>query len=504
MLQDEGNSRGWWSGARVYLIPALVLLSITVPFLHRGDWKRTDSGKYGAIGVQAWRTGNLWTLQAEPGHPYFNKPPLAIWIHGLSLRVLGVHAWGARLPSLLTALGCLAVTIAMMRRWTGDWAAVWIGIVLALSYDFFRRTRAVSLDLWQLFFLLLAMWAIAHASGVVDRARWRRGLGFALAGVPLGLGLLCKPLAASLFIPLAGTWLAWTRGWPAATWLAATLVVAVAVAAPWHLSMYALHGDLFLEQYFGQQVAARAAGDLTAAPFDAKPLWYYATHFASTHWPWLACVVLALGSWWRAGRLSQRGEAERWALVWTLGWLVALSAFADRRDRYAIPVMPSMAALAGLWLAGLPVPSWVNWRTLGRSAALLVVIAPLGALIPVGGEDTEPVQWRALYEWIDAQRLSRDGRPLELWQGGFSLDRGARVYLRYGFWARTTRDELARSVVDRDLEPPEGAFLLYHQRDGLAPGPNETETFRSGDLVVTRLGTGGWRPVTLRDGGEHE
>jgi 4-amino-4-deoxy-L-arabinose transferase-like glycosyltransferase len=390
-----------------------------------------------------------------------------------------------------------------MRLWAGDWAAVWTGIVLALSYDFFRRTRAVSLDLWQLLFLLLAVWAVARGASAAGPAWWRRALWFAGAGLPLGLALVCKPFVALLSVPLAAVWLSWTRGWAAAAWLGVTLGVAVAVAAPWHLSMYALHGDAFLEQYVGRQVVARAAGELTASPLDAKPAWYYATHLASTHWPWLACVALALGQWWRAGRLSERGGAERWALVWTLGWLVALSAFADRRDRYAIPVMPSMAVFAGLWLAGLSAPAWVNWRTLGGAAAGLVLIAPFGMLIPVGGEDSEPGQWRELYEWIDARRIST-GRPTELWQGGFSLDRGARIYLRCGRWPRTTRDELGRFVVDRNSGPPEGALLLYHRRDGLAPGPNENEAFRSGDLVVTRLGPGGWRPATVPDTGERD
>ena len=99
-----------WCRWRVWLIPIVVLFCVTLPHFGQGDWMRTDGAWYGAIGVQAWRTGELWTLQAEPGTPYFNKPPLVFWIHGLVLHTLGVGAWQARLPrpSILGSRPCLA------------------------------------------------------------------------------------------------------------------------------------------------------------------------------------------------------------------------------------------------------------------------------------------------------------------------------------------------------------------------------------------------------------
>ena len=42
--------------------------------------------------------------------------------------------------------------------------------------------------------------------------------------------------------------------------LLAAAVVAVLLAAPWHVSMYVLHGDAFTGAYFGREIMARAAG----------------------------------------------------------------------------------------------------------------------------------------------------------------------------------------------------------------------------------------------------
>ncbi len=497
------SEAGWWARARVYALPVVVLLCVTAPFLPLGDWRRTDSGRYAAVGLHAWRSGDLWTLHAEPGDPYFSKPPLVIWIHGLSLYAMGPGPWGARLPSLLAATGCLLATIGVARRLAGPDAALWTGLVLALSYDFFRRTRSISLDLWQLFFMMAAVWAVVEG---VERARAiqrNRGAAwwFAAAGVPLGLALLCKPLVALVAPAILAAWLWWIGRRALVPWLAATVAVAAAVAAPWHVSMIALHADAFVDQYFGRQIVDRAAGKLTAAPSDAKPVWYYAAHLAATHWPWLAFVSLAAWRWWRDGKLSSRGEAERWAALWTAAWLVLLTAFADRRDRYAIPVMPSLAMLAGLWISGRNLPPWVRSRGLEVAAGVMLLVAAAGLLIPLDRGDEEPEQWRALYAWIEQRRADDAGPPPEMWQGALALERRARLYLRYGTWPRTTRDELGRFVVDWERLPPPGALLLYHRRDGLAPGPNETEVFVSGDLRITRLGEGGWHPAATPDPG---
>ena len=154
----RGRSLGFWHAllaARVWLLPCVLLLSVTLPKLNQGDF-RGDAGWYSAIGLQAWRTGSLWTLYGEPGQPYFNKPPLAFWIHGLALHTLGPELWVARLPSILAATVCVLFTVAIVRHLAGRRAALLSGCVLALSLEFFRRTREISLDMWQAVFLLMA------------------------------------------------------------------------------------------------------------------------------------------------------------------------------------------------------------------------------------------------------------------------------------------------------------------------------------------------------------
>jgi hypothetical protein len=56
--------------------------------------------------------------------------------------------------------------------------------------------------------------------------------------------------------------------------------------------------------------------------------------------------------WARDGFAARFGWMFRLSAIWTLGWLTLLTLYADRRDRYSLPVYPGMAWMAGLWLAG--------------------------------------------------------------------------------------------------------------------------------------------------------
>lgn len=473
-----------------FLAPAAVLAAVTLPHLHQGDL-RSDAAWYAAIALQAWRTGEFWTLHAYPGQPYFNKPPLGFWIHGGVLHALGPGVLTARLPSVAAALGCVLLTAAIVRELASRRAALLAGLATATSLEFFRRVREISLDMWQLLFMLAALCLAASAVRRQQPARliW--------AGVPLGLALLCKPLTALLAVPLLALWLAWV-GQTRMTWhLLGGCGVAVFLAAPWHVSMLATHGREFLDQYLGVEVIDRAAGRRADSLGSFTSPWFYLARLATRSWPWIACAGLA-AAWLVRGRaLSWRNLAPKLALVWTAGWLVALSAFPDRRDRYGLPLHAGVGMLAGLWLAQAP---W-TWVQRGRdlwarwAAPVLVPGAILVSLLPVRFHRPPETHWPELFEWI-----RREGVADNLWQGGFGGPRGARVYLELGHWPAPTHDARGRRIAD----PPPGAVLLYHRRDGLHPGDGEQILWRSRDgvLTATRLHASAWHPQPAPDPGQ--
>ena len=257
------------------LLPCLVLLAVTLPHLEQGDFRR-DTGRYAAVGLHMWTDGPFLVPYLNPQTPYFNKPPLGLWIHGAFLKTFGVRLTVARVPSVLAALGvvCLSVLTAMHIGSRAE--AVVSGCVLALTYEFFRRTREISLDFWQLFFVMWAAYLVV--TGAKSARRWP----VVVAGLPLGLALLCKPFVALGVIPILALWLSILGR---ARWIAllatAALPLALLVAAPWHFYMWRLFGDAFLKQYLFHEVVQRAQGKLESV--QTGPWYYYAAAIAKSY-----------------------------------------------------------------------------------------------------------------------------------------------------------------------------------------------------------------------------
>lgn len=472
-MGDPLSSRRVW----VFVLPVLVLLAITLPHLDQGDF-RTDTARYAAVGLQAWRDpACFWTLHLQPSLPYFNKPPLVFWIHGLALHLTGVSLTVARLPSIAAAALCVLLTILIGRRLMGRTTAIAAGLVLALTYEFFRRTREISLDLWQLAFMLTCV------ACITEGLHRRRSSWFFLAGMPLGLALLCKPLMALLALPLLAGWLLWHGPRSSARALLGTLVVALTVTAPWHIAMVLQHGAAFTTRYFESEIADRALGRL-----HAEPPWYYLAEIGRTYWPWMLALAAALVVTWRRPTSRHHRGGLMLAVIWTCGWFVALTLFPDKRPRYELPLYPSLALLAGYGIARLP---WRRLRYayrhhLARAAVIVIGLGIGAAHLPLRVQDPPDAHWTALLTWLDRQGLTH------IHSAALSTNDEGAYYLRTAHWPEPVRR--SDGTLIRDL--PNQAVLLYTKGMSPRPGLDEAVLFESGPYCITRLVTDPWNPNT--------
>lgn len=456
----KGKKRTYW----IYLVPVLLLFAVTLPHLEQGDF-RVETAHYGAIGLQAWRNPDLfWSLHEHPSVPYFNKPPLVFWIHGLILHLFGVTLSAARLPAILAAAGCVVITTSLARRFMGRMTAVATGTILALSYEFFRRTREISLDMWQLLFMMAAVWLWAVAARCGKR-QWAW-----LAGVPLGLALLCKPLMALIVPCILIFWLFTldpTRTIRYRDCLVCVLT-ALVVALPWHIAMVHLHGDAFTRQYFGHEVAQRMQGLI-----NQKPAWYYGVEIGRTYWPWMLLLVAGLAKWQRGPISRHHRNVIKGAVVWIVVWGVLLTIFPDKRPRYALPLYPMMAIISGYGFSTLPWRRLRDWyrHWLGTTAAAMLVLSLIISVLPIRFQAPPDPELSALVTWAKKQD------PSKVYTGALSAVDESMIYLKAGYWP---------TPLSIHPHPEAGSFLIYH--DTLAPvlSPEEAYVFHDGPYRVTR------------------
>ncbi len=475
-------------GLKVYLIPIVLLLAFTLPHLEQGEFRR-DTVRYAAVSLNMWRTGSLLVPYLNSEKPYFNKPPLAFWIHGLALKMFGPRLAAARIPSILAAVGVIVFSMLAARNVGSDREAVVSGIVLATTYEFFRRTREISLDFWQLFFVMIAVWLIARAM------RRNSASHVVLAGGPIGLALLCKPLVGLFALLIFAIWLAVTGRMRLVLWIfAGALPVALLISAPWHLYMYGMFGDKFVRQYFVQEIVGRAVRS-----DQASSVFYYIVENAKTYWPWLLAVA------WSFYLLSARkapigrhpestvsrlrwknfrdwtavGEGAELRLVllagiWVFIVFIALSLFADRKPNYALPLYPMLSWIAAWGLCKLAVVS--RWYDRGfpwliPAAAVLFLVL---AIAPIRFQQPPEKNWVALVNWLN-------NSPIDISTIGYTktIDQNdvSYVYLKTGRWMKSLAAAQSRA------SSPETMILT--KRTQSAPLPeNQTVLFASGPVHV--------------------
>jgi 4-amino-4-deoxy-L-arabinose transferase-like glycosyltransferase len=435
---------------KLYLLPLLILFAVTLPHLDQGEFRR-DTVIYAAVGRYMWDGGSLLTPHLGPEKLYFHKPPLALGIHGLFLKLFGTNLVVARLPSIVAAAGVLIFSMLAVRNLGTRREAITSGIVLALTYEFFRRTREISLDLWQLFFVMAAVWLITIA------IRRDRAWPVVLCGVALGLALLCKPLVALLTLPVFAIWLAVARRAHLIRWVVlGALPIALLLAAPWHLYMYSLFGETFTHQYFSRQIV-KVAGK---PPHTS--IFYYLQENATTYWPWMVSLIYAC--YLRINRSSvssPRRDFFPLGAIWVGLWLIALSSFAEKKPNYALPLYPMLSWICAWGICRIRWPMLAKWykRGLPGLAPVSAAVFVIAALAPIRFQEPPEKNWLALIDWVKAGKID----SAQLAHTNLELNDLCYVYLKTGNWMKSLPS------AESDPEWSQGNRLIVTK---LRRGPN--------------------------------
>ncbi len=131
-----------------------------------------------------------------------DKPPAALWVQALSVRIFGWHSLSVLVPQALMGVATVALVYDLVRRRFGRAGAFAAGAVLALTPISVAISRHNNPDALLILCVVGALWAIVR--GFEDgRVRW-----LVLAGAAVGLGFEAKMGAALLVLPaLTVAWL---------------------------------------------------------------------------------------------------------------------------------------------------------------------------------------------------------------------------------------------------------------------------------------------------------
>ncbi|WP_045877141.1 glycosyltransferase family 39 protein [Pseudofrankia sp. DC12] len=393
-----------WARPGLWLLLAATAL-LYLWGLGRSGWANDFYSAAAQAGSASWKA--MFYGSSDAGNAItVDKPPVAMWVMSLSVRIFGLSSWSILVPEALCGVASVGLLYATVRRAFNPAAGLIAGAVLATTPVAVLMFRFNNPDALLVLLLVGAAYATLRA---VERAsaRW-----LVLAGVLVGFGFLTKMLQAFLIVPVLA--LAYLVAAPTTWWRRVRHVLAsglaLVVSGGWFIAVVALvpasdrpyiggsqHNSLW-ELTFGYNGLGRltgnetgsvggggaragaAAGGRTFGPPSQGGGWGqtgWARMFNSEiggQVAWLLPAALALLI---AGLVvtARRGRTDRVRaafLVWG-GWLVVTGAVFSQMQGifhpyYTIALAPAIGALVGMGAVTL-------WEHRSHPAASLTLAA---------------------------------------------------------------------------------------------------------------------------------
>ncbi|WP_246182942.1 glycosyltransferase family 39 protein [Mycolicibacterium grossiae] len=384
------DRRPRWALAALLIVPA-GLYTVGLSASGYGNPYYAAAAQAGARSWAAWFFG---ALDAR-GFITVDKPPAALWVTGLSVRLFGLSSWSVLAPQAVMGVAAVALLYAAVRRTVpdpraGTAAGLLAGLVLAVTPAAAVMFRFDDPDALLVLLLTAAGYAVTRAVATAS-GRWLAG-----AGALVGVAFLTKMAEAFLVLPaLAAAYLAAApTGWRAKALHLAGAAAALVGAAGWWVAVVALvpahdrpyvggsADDSVLDLAWGYNGVSRLVGRGSAVggTVPRGTPWRLLTGEMGQEISWLlpAAVLGCAGAGWLAlrGRLTR---VERGALVWWSGWLVVAAAVltamrGTQHAYYSVTLAPPVAAtvaLAAVW-------AWREHSGTGRAVLAALVLAGAG------------------------------------------------------------------------------------------------------------------------------
>lgn len=355
------------STRKIQLFVVLFALLVLLPSLgavRLFDW---DEINFAESAREMIETGNYLQVQINY-RPFYEKPPLFIWLQALSMQVFGINEFAARFPNVIVGITTLLIAFSVgsrihSQRFGVLWMICFAGSLLP---HFYMRSGIID-PLFNLL-MFLAIWWIYRSVQEPSTFRWPLAAGIAtglavLTKGPVGLGLVGLTSIIAWFVTHRTLPFPWKT-------LFVVLSIALVVPSLWIGAEYLQHGPTFIRENLAYQWRLLTTGEAG----HAQP-WYY--HL----------VVVAIGCFpasvfvWQGARSSPHDQPEQhafrlWMLVLFCVVMVVFSAVTTKIVHYS-----SLAYLPLTYLAARAVNRRFEESSPGLSRLQVVGLLTLATLL---------------------------------------------------------------------------------------------------------------------------
>ena len=273
--------------------------------------------------------------------PWFEKPPVMIWLTEFSYLVFGVNEFAARFWPAVFAVLMLPLTFFFVKSLAQSTAAAILSVaVYFAAFQFDDYAGVLQMDIPVGFFVLLALLSFWRAR--------EAGRFYFLFWAALGFGVMIKSVIGLLPLPVILLYSALAGDFKFLKsrnlWLGALLFFAFVL--PWHAIEHFRYGRSFWDQYLFYHVLQRFSGTLegNGGPF----LFYFDILFGQPLLFWcLACSLIYFII------RAFKSKAHLFVLTAFLFIFLFFSNAGTKLPPYFLVIYPSAAAMIGMTLGDL-------------------------------------------------------------------------------------------------------------------------------------------------------
>lgn len=361
----------------IHLLITLGAALMYVPFLgsfHLFDW---DEINFAEAAREMLVTGEWGRVQIA-FEPFWEKPPLFIWLQAICMKIFGVNEFAARLPNALAGIVSLNIFYHIGKNHIGHFFGLFFVLAYAgsLAPALYFKTGIID-PVFNLFILLsVYQWFLAEIeTSNQNNAR----IHFLLFGIFAGLAVMTKGPVALLIagiVALVRLFAAGKNAWPGWLNLSVAITAFLFVIGLWLGVETYRHGTWFLSEFLRYQVVL-LQGQIE---WHNQP-WYY--HFLVLFFLCAPASILAFPFLFHNPTLSTGNSAILFSYMRSLFWavLIFFSIVTTKIIHYSSLCWIPLAFMAGYTLYASYTKRMVVSRWL--SLPVLISLVPLAAFFTI-------------------------------------------------------------------------------------------------------------------------
>ncbi len=294
-----------------------------------------------------------WTTPLIFGKPQFEKPIFYYWLVALSYLAFGVTEFAARFPSAVFGLAGVIGVYFLGRLIFSPLCGFFSGLVLASCVQYVVLSRGCVTDMVLAVFILYCLFFFLRGWVTEGNPAGPRGTPgkkayYLASSVMAGLAVLTKgPIG--VFIPgiVVIFYILFSRQWKRVREIPVgwCVLAFLAVSLPWYIIVTWIHGDAFINEFFGFHNIVRFLKPehrIGTSPF------FYIPIVLGGVFPWTFFLLFGAWDMFKSGEASSRIKAcGPFLLIWFLAIFLFFSVSRTKLVTYIFPLFPVLAVVAG-------------------------------------------------------------------------------------------------------------------------------------------------------------